>query len=150
MSETNVSNPLSGAFPHLVVQGAAAAIEFYASALGATEKLRVPAEDGKRLLHAEIVVNGAVIMLADDFPEFRAGLEQLTASPTSLGGTTIVLHLEVPDCDAAFVRAIQAGGREVMAPQDAFWGARYAQVADPFGHVWSFAHPLPGAPGAAS
>lgn len=135
-----------GVIPHLVVDDAAAALDFYAEALGATELMRVPAEDGKRLLHAEITVNGAKLYVRDHFPEFTAG-EGCSAqgSPRALGGTAVTLHLDVADCDAAVERASAAGATIAMPPSDAFWGARYAHVIDPFGHSWSFAHPLPAA-----
>ena len=132
-----------GVVPHLVVEGAADAIEFYKTAFGATEVMRMPAEDGKRLMHAAIIVNGSQIYLMDDFPEFR---EQCSGgrivAPKTAGASTFVLHLNVPDCDAAVQRAIDAGAVVMMPPMDAFWGDRYGQVLDPFGHAWSFAHPL--------
>lgn len=139
-----------GIVPHLVVNDAAAAIEFYKNALGATETARMPAQDGKRLMHAQIEVNGAKLFLRDDFPEHRTGNEPCAAvvPPKTLGGTAVVMHLDVADCDAAVARAESAGAQVIMAPMDAFWGARYAQIADPFGHVWSFAHPLATAPSA--
>lgn len=130
--------------PHLVVNGANDAIEFYKKAFGATEVMRMPAEDGKRLMHAHILVNGATVFLNDDFPEYcEAHAESTVRPPVALGGTSFVLHLEVPNCDEAFKRAVDAGAKAVMPPWDAFWGARYAQVRDPFGHGWSFAHALP-------
>jgi PhnB protein len=132
-----------GIVPHLVVADASAALQFYAKALGATETMRVPAEDGRRLLHAELQINGARIFLRDHFPEFGAGeICSRQGPPTELGGTPVTLHLEVPDCDAAVERAVAAGASVTMPPEDAFWGARYGQVVDPFGHAWSFAHPL--------
>lgn len=135
----------SGVIPHLVVDDAAAALEFYKTALGATETTRVLAEDGKRLLHAEIEVYGAKLFLRDDFPEYWEGKGKACVStPKELGGTPVTLHLEVADCDEAVRRAVEAGTRVTMPPMDAFWGARYAQIVDPFGHAWSFAHPLPG------
>lgn len=137
-----------GVIPHLVVVDATAAIAFYRQALGATEVVRVPAEDGKRLMHAELAVNGARIFLRDDFPEHcdAHGGDRLTA-PKVLGGTAVTMHLEVVNCDDAVARAAAAGATVTMPPFDAFWGARYAHVVDPFGHAWSFAHPLPGRPG---
>lgn len=134
-----------GVIAHLVVDGAAAAIDFYKRALGATEAMRVPAQDGKHLLHAEILVNGARVFLRDDFPDHCPGNgDGRLAPPKALGGTAVTLHLDVADCDVAVARAFDAGATVTMPPWDAFWGARYAQVVDPFGHVWSFAHPLPG------
>lgn len=132
-----------GVIPHLVVHDAAAALEFYKKALGATEVMRVPAEDGKRLLHAEIAVNGARVFVRDDFPEY-CGQQGKDLTPRGLGGTPVTLHLEVKNCDEAVKRAEAAGAKVMMPPEDAFWGARYAQIIDPFGHSWSFAHPLPG------
>jgi PhnB protein len=133
-----------GVIPHLVVEGAVDALAFYKAALGATEVMRMPAEDGKRLMHAEIAVNGARVFLMDDFTEHRqecSGGKIL--GPKAAGATTVVMHLEVTDCDAAVKRAADAGATVIMPPWDAFWGARYGQVLDPFGHGWSFAHPLP-------
>ena len=132
--------------PHLAIDGTAAAIDFYKAAFGATETMRIPAEDGKRLLHAEIVVNGSRVLLHDDFPEFCTQHTGAAAPPKRLGGSSVTLHLAVPDCDAAAAKALAAGATTIMAPFDAFWGDRYAEVLDPFGHVWSFAHPLSGQP----
>ena len=133
-----------GVFPHLVVDDAAAALEFYGRALGATERMRMPAQDGKRIMHAEMEVNGATIMIMDDFPEFRASHGMNHKLPPKISGaTSVTLHLEVANCDEAVKRAEAAGATVVMPPDDAFWGARYAQILDPFGHSWSFAHPLP-------
>ena len=138
-----MSEQPQGVVPHLVVDGAADAIEFYKKALGATELIRIPAEDGKRLMHAAIVVNGSHIYLMDDFPEHR---EQCSGGrivgPKTAGASTFVLHLNVPNCDEAVKRAADAGATVLMQPWDAFWGDRYGQVLDPFGHAWSFAHPL--------
>jgi PhnB protein len=133
-----------GVTAHLVLDDASAAIDFYIKALGATEVMRMPANDGKRLLHAQIVVNGMQVFLMDHFPEYASEHGNINlAPPKALGGSSFTLHLEVPNCDDAVKRAADAGARVTMPPWDAFWGARYAQVLDPFGHAWSFAHPLP-------
>lgn len=142
-----MSDRAQGVIPHLVVDDAAAALEFYSKGLGAREAMRMPAEDGKRIMHAEIEVNGATIYVRDHFPEFCAGQDSMQAPPKTLGGTPVALHLEVPNCDSAVDRMAKAGAKVAMAPMDAFWGARYGQVVDPFGHAWSFAHPLPGKQG---
>jgi PhnB protein len=132
--------------PHLVVSDARAALDFYKQALGATEAVRMPAEDGKRLMHAEIHVDGARIFVVDYFPEYRAHHgNEAVMPPDELKGTPVTMHLEVKDCDAAVARAKAAGATVTMEPWDAFWGARYARIVDPFGHSWSFAHPLPAA-----
>ena len=125
--------------PHLVVKGAKQAIEFYTKALGAEEVYRMPAEDGERLMHAHLKVGDAEFFLCDDFPEYRGGQ---SSDPRSLGGTSVTLHQYVPDADAAIARAAEAGATVKMPAQDMFWGDRYGQVVDPFGHTWSFAHKL--------
>lgn len=129
-----------GTIPHLTIKGAIAAIEFYKKAFGAVEVSRAPADDGKRLMHAEVQINGSSVYMSDDFPEYCDGKSR---SPQSLGGSPISLHLNVPNCDEAYKKAMAAGAETVMAPDDVFWGARYAQVKDPFGHTWAFMHPLP-------
>jgi len=86
--------------PHLVVNDAAGALEFYKKGLGAVEVMRLPAQDGKRLMHSEIHVNGARIFVVDDFPEMRAkdGASNW-GTPQMLGGTTVTIHIEVANCD---------------------------------------------------
>ena len=132
--------------PHLVVKDANAAIDFYKKALGATETMRMPAQDGKRLMHAEIQLNGARVFLMDDFPEHRGPGDHVDAvfPPDQMKGTSVTMHLEVENCDTAVKRARDAGATVTMEPWDSFWGARYARIIDPFGHSWSFAHALPG------
>jgi PhnB protein len=128
-----------GIVPHLVVSNGAAAIDFYKRAFGAEEIARMPAEDGKRLMHAELKIGQSALYLCDDFPEYCGGKSR---TPGSLGGTPTVLHQTVADCDAAIKRAADAGAKITMPPQDMFWGDRYGQITDPFGHIWSFATPL--------
>ena len=118
--------------PHLVCRGAAAAIDFYARAFGATEMFRMPDKQGK-LMHASVSINGSVVMLMDEYLDYGG------TSPQQLGGTAVVLHLMVPDVDAAFARAISAGATVVMPVADQFWGDRYGSVTDPFGHCWALA-----------
>jgi uncharacterized glyoxalase superfamily protein PhnB len=122
--------------PHLVCAGAADAIEFYKKAFGATEVHSMPAPDGKRIMHAEIRIDGHPLFLADDFPEYCGGKSQ---SPKALGGTPVTIHRYVEDCDAAIQRAVDAGATIKMPPMDMFWGDRYGVVTDPFGHSWSIA-----------
>lgn len=135
MSDTVSAVPqgASPVTPHLVVRDAAGAIDFYAKAFGAEEVFRMPGPDGERLIHAEIRVNGGVVMLAEEAPEMGV------LSPESLEGTPVTLHLYVADCDAAVKRAEEAGCQVTMPPADMFWGDRYGRVADPFGHSWSLA-----------
>lgn len=128
----------NGVIPHIIVDNCAAAIEFYMEALGAKELMRVPDKDGKRIMHAELEINGGVIYLNDDYPEYWGK----SRTPKAFGGSPVVLHLNVANCDEAFRRAVDAGAKGIMGPSDMFWGARYAQVVDPFGHTWALMHPL--------
>ncbi|MFV3076490.1 VOC family protein [Niveispirillum fermenti] len=142
MSETtNHAHNVPGVIPHLIVRNAHAAIDFYIRAFGATPVMQMPAEDGKRLLHAQLLINGGPLMLCDDFPEY------CTESPTEFPRRPpVTLHLAVGDIDAVFAQALAAGGEPVMAPADMFWGDRYAQLRDPFNHIWSLSTPSkPGA-----
>lgn len=122
---------------HLSVNGAVAAVEFYKAALGAVETCRIPADDGKRLMHVELQIDGGRLFLCDDFPDMCSGVSRAPAGPSP-----VTLHLDVPDADAAIARAAAAGANVAMPATDMFWGDRYGQVIDPFGHSWSFAHRL--------
>ncbi|ORV11055.1 VOC family protein [Mycobacterium celatum] len=124
--------------PHLVVDDAAAAIDFYTKAFDAVELGRLPRPDGK-LVHAALRINGFVVMLADDFPEMSGGKSM---TPKSLGGTPVTIHLTVTDVDAKFQRALDAGATVVMPLEDQFWGDRYGAVEDPFGQRWSLGQPV--------
>lgn len=125
-----------GMIPHLIVNGAAKAIEFYKKAFGAEEMHKLPAPDGKRLMHAALKIDGRFVFLADDFPEMCGGK---ASSPAALGATPVVIHRYVQDVDAAMQKAVDAGATLTMPAMDAFWGDRYGQVTDPFGHLWSLA-----------
>lgn len=118
--------------PHLVCEHAPDAIEFYKKAFGAVEIARLPGPDGK-IMHAELRIGDSPIMLAQDYPEFGS------RGPLALKGTSVVIHLYVPDADAAWAQALDAGARPLMPLSDMFWGDRYGQVEDPFGHRWSIA-----------
>jgi PhnB protein len=119
--------------PYLMIDGAAEAIDFYQRAFGAEERYRMAMPDGK-IGHADIVVNGATVYLADA-PDDMAGDAR---NPKKLGGTTVLLHQYVADVDAIVERAAAAGAAVVRAPEDQFYGDRAAVVADPYGHQWSF------------
>jgi PhnB protein len=121
--------------PHLCVAGAAEAIDFYVRGFGARELMRLPGPDG-RLMHAAVEINGAMVMLNDEYPE----MDDL--GPKAIGGTAVTFHLSVPDADAAIAKAEAAGAKVVMPAEDMFWGDRYGLVEDPFGHRWAFAHPI--------
>jgi PhnB protein len=118
--------------PHLICAGASDAIAFYKEAFGATEKSRLPGPDG-RLLHAAIQIGDSTIMLTDELPQMGA------LGPTALKGSPVTIHLYVDDVDAFTARAVAAGAKVTMPVTDMFWGDRYGQIEDPFGHRWSVA-----------
>ena len=118
--------------PYLIVDDAAAAIDFYKSVLGATERMRMDGEGGK-VGHAELELGESVIMLADEHPEMDA------LGPRSVGGTPVSLHVYVEDADRAFESAIDAGAKELRPVEDKFYGDRTGTFEDPFGHQWHVA-----------
>ena len=121
--------------PHLVCRDAAAAIDFYGRAFGAIELFRLPGPNGK-LIHACVRIGDSQLFLFDEMPEHGA------LGPQTLQGTPVTIHLQVQDADAAFARAVQAGATVAMPLADMFWGDRYGQLTDPFGHRWSIASHL--------
>ena len=121
--------------PHIVCDGAAAAIDFYKKAFGATEMTRLGMDDGK-IMHACLSINGSSVMLVDEFPGMGA------VSPTTLGGSAVTIHLTVDDADAWVTRAEAAGATVTMPVAEMFWGDRYGVVRDPWGHQWSMATPV--------
>jgi PhnB protein len=121
-----------GATPYLSIKGAAAAIEFYKKAFGATETMRMAGPDG-RIGHAEIKIGKANIMLADEHPEIGF------LSPRTLGGSPVAIHIYVEDVDALAAQAEAAGAKVRRPVADQFYGDRTGQFEDPFGHVWHFA-----------
>jgi uncharacterized glyoxalase superfamily protein PhnB len=118
--------------PHLICAGGAAAIEFYKKAFNAVEVARLPGPDGK-LMHAMIRIGDSPVMLMDEFPDWGA------LGPKLLKGSPVTIHLQVEDADALVKQAVAAGAKITMPVEDAFWGDRYGQVTDPFGHHWSVA-----------
>ena len=124
--------------PHLVVDDANAAIDFYVKAFGAVEVSRIPGPGGK-LIHGGVQIDGATVMLADDFPEMNDGKSM---TPKALGGTPVTIHLTVTDVESRFQQAVDAGATVVMPLEDQFWGDRYGMVRDPFGHQWSLGQPV--------
>jgi PhnB protein len=120
------------AIPYLTVRDAAAAIEFYQNALGATEFVRLADVSGK-VMHAEMRIGDARIMLADEFPDMGY------RSPSALGGSPVSILLYVEDVDRLFALAIEMGATSVMPVQDHFDGDRRGTLSDPFGHTWLIA-----------
>ena len=120
------------ATPYLIVNGAVQAIEFYKKAFGAVETMRMGGPNGK-VMHAEIKIGDAPIMLADEFPEMGA------RSPQSIGGSPVFLLVYFEDVDAVTARAAEAGAKVLRPVQDQFYGDRSGTIADPFGHLWTLA-----------
>lgn len=118
---------------YLSIKGAAEAIAFYQRAFGAVELYRMPMPDG-RVGHAELQIGDSRIMLADEMPEMP---DAITKSPRTLGGTSFGLALYLPDVDAAFAKAIAAGGTVKRPVKTQFYGDRSGTLEDPFGHLWT-------------
>lgn len=116
--------------PYLTVRRASQAIEFYQAAFGATELFRLTDASTGTVSHAEIMINGTHIMLAEESPAWG------NKSPQSLGGTAVTFSLMVENADAAAERARAAGAIIEMPPTDMFYGFRSASISDPFGHKW--------------
>ena len=118
------------ATPYLIVAGAAAAIDFYKKAFGATELMRFPGPGGT-IMHAEIKVGDSAIMLGDEMPEMGV------KGPQAFGGTAVGIMLYVPDVDTMFKQAVAAGAKVQKPVQDQFYGDRSGTIIDPFGHKWT-------------
>jgi PhnB protein len=116
--------------PHIVVRGADQAAQFYRDAFAAEELSRIPTPDG-RLMSVQLLIGGGLLHLADEFPELGV------LAPPSLGGTPVVLALEVADAEAVFARAVAAGAAVRQPLQEMFWGDLHGQLDDPFGHRWN-------------
>jgi PhnB protein len=121
--------------PHIVVQGAERAVAFYAEAFGAEEVSRIPVPDG-RLMSVQLRIGDAMLHLADEFPDMGV------LAPPSIGGTAVVLSLDVADAEAVFAQALAAGAQARQPLQDMFWGDRHGQLDDPFGHRWNVSQHL--------
>jgi len=118
--------------PYLYIDGAADAIEFYKTVLGATERMRIAAPGG-RVGHAELEIGKSVIMMADEAPDMGV------RGPKTVGGTPVLLLVYVEDVDATYAKALKAGATEERGLEDQFYGDRTAQFFDPWGHSWSVA-----------
>ncbi len=121
--------------PHIVVQGAERAAVFYRDALGAEEIRRIPTPDG-RLMSLQLRIGDAYLHLADEFPEMGV------LAPPSVGGTSVVLALEVDDAAAVFAQAVAAGAEVRQPLAEMFWGDLHGQLDDPFGHRWNISQHL--------
>jgi uncharacterized glyoxalase superfamily protein PhnB len=117
---------------HIIVDDGLKALEFYKLALGAQETMRLMAPDGKSLMHAQMRIGSSTLMIAGEFPPN-------CLSPKNRGGSSVYLHIYTENADALFDRAVAAGCKINMPMSDTFWGDRYGQVEDPFGHQWSIA-----------
>ena len=129
--------PKSGVTPHLTIRDGRCieAIQFYSDAFGAKEVSRQAEEDGPRLMHAALIINGDFVLMHDDFPEYRGG--DPAPAPASA-----VFHLAVDDADAWWAQAVSAGAEVTMPLADQFWGDRYGHLKDPFGYTWSIGSPI--------
>jgi PhnB protein len=116
--------------PHIVVQGADRAAAFYRDAFGAEELTRIPTPDG-RLISVQLRIGDGMLHVADEFPQMGV------LAPPSVGGSPVVLALEVVDAEAVFAQAVAAGATVHQPLADMFWGDRHGQLEDPFGHRWN-------------
>ena len=121
--------------PYLILKGAAAALDFYKKAFGATELFRFPMPDGK-IGHAEIKIGDSHVMLADE-PQDELHQQMGFKAPKSLNGTSVGIMLYVENVDAVARQAVAAGAKEVRPVLDQFYGDRSGTFLDPFGHVWT-------------
>ncbi len=120
-----------GVTPYISIKGASKAIDFYKKAFGAKEVHRMT--DGGKVVHADIQIGGAHVMLADEFPEIRF------RSPQTLGGSPVILFLYVEDVDAFVAKAVATGAKLTRPIENKPHGDRAASLTDPFGHTWTFA-----------
>jgi PhnB protein len=119
--------------PGLTIKGCAEAIEFYKKALGAEERMRMLQPGGTAVWHAELKIGDSIVFVNDEFPGMGA------LAPSAAQPSPVHMWLYVPDCDAAFQRAVAAGGQVKMPPTDMFWGDRTGTILDPFGYAWTVA-----------
>jgi len=119
--------------PHLIVSDGVAALEFYKNTFNAEFGDNMMAPDGKRLMHGELVLDGHKFFISDEFSAEEGGNAR---TPQTLGGTSVRITLQTDDADRVVERAVARGARVLMPVADMFWGARYGQIVDPFGHHW--------------
>ncbi len=126
--------------PYLTVSPAMAAIAFYTAVFGAEQKVVIPAIDGIRIMHCELLVNGGALMLADAFPEFGNTRVPIPGEPVTM--SVSLEFSEAQQVDDVFTRATALGGKGETTPTNSFWGTRLATFRDPFGHRWILNAPL--------
>jgi PhnB protein len=119
--------------PQLIVQGGIAALEFYKKAFGAEETDRMMTPDGTKLIHGELLLDGHKFFVSDEFSASEGGS---CKSPRTLGGTGVRITILVDDAKETVDRAAAEGARVIRPVEEMFWGARYGQIVDPFGHEW--------------
>ena len=119
--------------PHLIVSDGLAALKFYEEVLGAERGHTMMAPDGRRVMHGELTLDGHKIFLSDEFSAAEGGS---CSTPQTLGGSCVRIMLMTDNADAVVERAVAHGAKVLMPVQDMFWGARYGQIVDPFGHQW--------------
>lgn len=120
------------ATPYLICRNALQALEWYKKSFSAEEIIRMADPSGK-IMHAELRIGRAPLMLADEFPDMGY------KSPESIGGSAVSIHVLVEDVDKTFSKAIEFGAKEVMAVADQFDGERRGTLIDPYGHIWLLA-----------
>jgi PhnB protein len=125
--------------PYIAVSDAAAAIAFYQAAFGAEVRSKYAAPNSDKLMHVSLRINGSLLALTDDFSA-ATGVNWPT--PEELGGSAVMFHMQVEDADAAWEREVAAGAEVLRPLADEFWGGRYGELRDPFGHRWSLWHPI--------
>src|SRR5438067_13795564 len=104
----------------------------------------MPSQDGKRVMHAHLEINGGTLMLSDEFPEYAQHGAINAPTPDNPASVATAIHFEKPsEVNETFDRAVAAGCTSTMAPEDTFWNARFAMLRDPFGHRWMLNAPLP-------
>lgn len=140
MSQTKTLKPIPDGYhsltPCIMVRGAKRALAFYEKAFGAETVTLMEMPGSDKVMHAEMRIGDCRVMMGDEWPEMPGS----PVSPESVGNAvTSSLFLYTEDTDAAYKRAISAGCKPLMPPENQFWGDRYAKVVDPFGHQWQFA-----------
>lgn len=130
MDKASAPTVENGVVPYINVENAAEASLFYQKAFGAEELFRLPFQDGKRLMHCHLRINGGSLMMSDCFPEMGYELQK---------SHSFTMHLQVDDADAWWQRAVDAGVEVTVPLELQFWGDRYGRVRDPYGIQWSIA-----------